>query len=73
MVPIPVSPETAKSLADEAARAEMGSEIDRIVRARRVEKVRALIGEIKADARQAGLTDAGIDADLAAYKAERRS
>ena len=30
------------------------------------------IAEMKADARAAGLTDADIDAELAAYNAERR-
>jgi len=30
------------------------------------------IAELKADARKAGLTDADIDAELAAYNAERR-
>jgi hypothetical protein len=32
----------------------------------------ALIAEMKAEARTAGLTDADIDAELAAYNAERR-
>ena len=32
----------------------------------------AVIAEIKAEARAAGLTDEAIDAELAAYNAERR-
>jgi hypothetical protein len=73
-VPIPVSPAAAEVLADEAKRREIGDLVSRMLRPASPEDdpLAALLAEVKADARAGGLTDADIDAELAAYNAERR-
>jgi hypothetical protein len=73
LVHIPVSAKTAEGLADEAVRSEAGAVLDAFVRQRHLAALRQVIAEIKADAREAGVTDAEIDAELEAYNAERRS
>lgn len=74
MVEIPVSPRTAERLRDEAERARAGQLLDRElgVLGTDDDPLFKLIREIKADARAAGITDEEIDAELAAYNAERR-
>jgi len=71
-VTIPVEP-AAATLADARNRAAVGRLISRVIRPRSGPSPLAeAIAEMKADARVAGLTDAEIDAELAAYNAERR-
>lgn len=74
MVEIPVSPRTAERLRDEAERARAGRFLDRALGGLGTDDdpLFRLIREIKADARAAGITDEEIDAELAAYNAERR-
>lgn len=74
LVPIPVSPAAAEALADEAKRREVGHLLSRMLRPPSPEDdpLTTLIAEVKADARAGGLTDEEIDAELAAYNAERR-
>jgi hypothetical protein len=60
-VTIPVDPEAAAALASRVLRPHSGPS-----------PLAQAIAEMKADARAAGLTDADIDAELAAYNAERR-
>jgi hypothetical protein len=74
LVQIPVTPEAAAALADEERRRQVGAYISDLLRCASPEaaQLAALIREIKRDARAAGLTDADIDAELAAYNAERR-
>ena len=74
MVEIPVSPRTAERLRDEAERARAGRLLDRELGALGTDDdpLFELIRGIKADARAAGITDEEIDAELAAYNAERR-
>ena len=74
LVPIPVSPAAAEVLADEGKRREVGELLSRMLRPTSPEDdpLAALIAEVKADARAGGLTDEEIDAELAAYNAERR-
>jgi hypothetical protein len=70
---IPVEPEAAVALADARNRAAVGRLVSRVLRPRAGPSPLAqAIAEMKADARSAGLTDADIDAELAAYNAEGR-
>ncbi len=72
-VTIPVEPEAAAALADARNREVMGRLVSRVLRPRSGPSPLAqAITEMKADARAAGLTDADIDGELAAYNAERR-
>jgi hypothetical protein len=71
-VTIPVAPEAA-ALADVRNREAVGRLVSRVLRPRAGSSPLAqAIAEMKAEARAAGLTDADIDAELAAYNAERR-
>jgi hypothetical protein len=72
-VTIPVEPEVAAALVDPRSREAVGRLISRVLRPRAGPSPLAeAIVELKADTRAAGLTDADIDAELAAYNAERR-
>jgi len=72
-VTIPVEPEAAAALADARNRAAVGRLVSRVLRPRAGPSALAqAIAELKAEARKAGLTDEDIDAELAAYNAERR-
>jgi hypothetical protein len=71
---IPVEPEAAAALADARNREAVGRLVSRVLRPRSGPRPLArAIAEMKAAARAAGLTDADIDAELAAYNAERRA
>jgi hypothetical protein len=74
MVQIPVSREAAKALSDEDCRRKIGRLVSDILRPSSLENdpLAALIAEVKVNARTDGLTDEEIDAELAAYNAERR-
>jgi hypothetical protein len=72
-VTIPVEPEAAAALADARNREAVGRLVSRVLRPRSGPSPLAdAIAAMKSDARAAGLTDADIDAELAAYNAERR-
>ena len=72
-VTIPVEPQAAAALADPRNREAVGRLVSRVLRPRAGPSPLAqAIAEMKAEARAAGLTDADIDAELAAYNAERR-
>ena len=72
-VTIPVEPDAASALADPRNREAVGRLVSRVLRPRSGPSPLAeAIAALKADARAAGLTDADIDAELAAYNAERR-
>jgi hypothetical protein len=72
-VTIPVEPEAAAALADARDREGVGRLVSRVLRPRSgPSPLPQAIAELKAEARAAGLTDAEIDAELAAYNAERR-
>ena len=72
-VTIPVEPEVAAVLADPRNREAVGRLVSRVLRPRSGPSPLAqAIADMKADARAAGLIDADIDAELAAYNAERR-
>jgi hypothetical protein len=72
-VEIPVEPETARALADAHRREAVGRLVDRMVRPTGADDPLAALLEATARrARESGLTDEEIDAELAAYNAERR-
>jgi hypothetical protein len=72
-VTIPVEPEAAAALADARNREAVGRLVSRVLRPRSGPSPLArAIAEMKADARAAGLADAEIDAEVAAYNAECR-
>ena len=74
MVAIPVSPEAAEALADEARRERVGKLVSEMLRptSPETDPLATVIRQIKASARRGGLTDEEIDAELSAYNAERR-
>lgn len=70
---IPVEPEAAAALADARNREAVGRLVSRVLRPRSGPSPLAeAIAALKAEARSAGLTDTEIEAELAAYNAERR-
>ncbi len=72
-VTIPVDAAVAAALADTRNRAAVGRLVSRVLRPHAGPSPLAqAIAAMKEDARAAGLTDADIDAELAAYNAERR-
>ena len=73
-VTIPVSPEAAQMLQDAERARRIGQLVSDILRpgSAGTDPLAALIAETKAEARISGLTDAEIDAELAAWNAERR-
>ena len=72
-VAIPIEREAAATLADLRNREAVGRMISRILRPRSGPGALArAILELKAEARASGLSDAEIDAELAAYNTERR-
>jgi hypothetical protein len=72
-VVIPVEPAAAAALADVRNREAVGRLVSRILRPRSGPgSLAQAIAEMKAAARAADLSDADIDAELAAYNAERR-
>jgi hypothetical protein len=73
-VTIQVEPEAAAALTDARSRAAVGRLVSRVLRPRagRTELADA-IAALKADAHATGLSDEAIDAELAAYNAERRT
>jgi predicted component of type VI protein secretion system len=72
-VMIPVEPEAAAALADTRNREAVGRLISRVLNPRSGPSPLAqAMAQLKAEVRQAGLTDAEIDAELDAYNAERR-
>lgn len=72
-VVIPVEPEAAAALTDARNREAVGRLVSRVLRPRGGPSPLAqAIAALKAEAMAAGLTDADIDAELAAYNAEGR-
>ena len=70
---IPVEREAAAALQDERNREAVGRLISRVLRPHSGPSALArAIAELQAEVRVAGLTDSDIDAELAAYNAERR-
>lgn len=72
-IEIPVEAATATALADDRRRAAVGRLVDRLVRPGADDPLIALLERTAEEARQTGLTEAELEAELAAYNAERRS
>ncbi|MGA3402034.1 MAG: hypothetical protein ABSC95_22700 [Acetobacteraceae bacterium] len=72
-VEIPVEPETARALSDARRLRAVGRLVDRMVRpVPGDDPLAEVLDETRRAAREAGLTDADIDSELAAYRTERR-
>ena len=71
-IEIPVEPATAAALSDARRREAVGRLVDRLVRPGADDPLIALFERMAMEAQQAGLTEAEIEAELAAYNAERR-
>ena len=72
-IPIPIEVGAVAALADARTRAAMGRLVSRVLRPRSgPSELAQAIADAKAEARDAGLTEADIDAELEAYNAERR-
>ena len=71
-IEIPVEEATAAALSDSRRLAAVGHLIDRLVRPGSDDPLAVLLEKTAAEAQQAGLTAAEIDAELASYNAERR-
>ena len=74
MVEIPVTPEAAEALGDLARRERIGKLVSSMLRPQAPDDdpLAAVFASIKSAARADGLTDEEIEAELAAYNAERR-
>jgi hypothetical protein len=72
-VTIPIEAEAAAALTDAHNREAVGRLISRMLRPRPGDDpLKQAIAELKAEVRASGLMDEEIDAELAAYNAERR-
>jgi hypothetical protein len=74
MVEIPVTPEAAEALSDPERRERIGKLVSGMLRPQSPgdDPLAAIFASIKNGARADGLTDEEIEAELAAYNAERR-
>jgi len=72
-IEIPVEEATAAALSDARRLEAVGRLVDRLVRPGADDPLIALFERTSAEARQAGLTEEEIDAELAAYNAERQT
>jgi hypothetical protein len=72
-IEIPVEAATAAALSDARRREAVGRLVDRLVRPGPDDPLIALFERTAAEAGEAGLTEAEIEAELAAYNAERRN
>ena len=74
MIEIPVTPEAAEALGDPERRQRVGKLVSSILRPQSQgdDPLAAIFATIKSAARDDGLTDEEIEAELAAYNAERR-
>jgi len=72
-IEIPVEEATAAALSDARRRKAVGRLVDRLVRPGADDSLIALFERTAAEAQEAGLTEAEIEAELAAHNAERRA
>lgn len=73
-VTIPVEPEAAKALESPARREAVGRYLSGLLKEGHIPAaLAAAIADAKREARARGLTDEGIDAELEAWRAERRA
>jgi hypothetical protein len=73
-VTIPLDPEAAKALNTPVRREAVGRYLSELLKGRRVHEVLAeAIADVKREAKASGLTDEDIDAELEAWRTERRA
>ena len=72
-IEVPVEQATASALTDARRLQAVGRLIDRLVRPGADDPLIGLLETTAAEAGRAGLTDAEIEAELAAYNADRRA
>ncbi len=72
-IAIPVDVSVAAALDDAAVRAMAGCLVSRMLQPARVERLFDTMDAISAEAARRGLTEDILDAELAAYNAERRN
>ncbi len=72
-IEIPVEEATAAALSDTRRLEAVGRLVDRLVRPGADDPLLALFERTAAEAREAGLSEAEIEAELAAYNTERRA
>ncbi len=72
-IEIAVEEATAAALSDVRRRDAVGRLIDRLVRPGTDDPLIALFERTAAEAHEAGLTEAEVEAELASYNAERRA
>ncbi len=72
-IEIPVAEATAAALSDERRLEAVGRLVDRLVRPGADDPLIALLERTAAEAQAAGLTSEDVEAELAAYNAERRT
>jgi hypothetical protein len=72
-IAIPVEEATVAALSDARRRETVGRLVDRLVRPGIDDPLIALFERTAAEAREAGLSEAEVEAELAAYNAERRA
>ena len=73
MIEIPVEAATAAALTDDRRREAIGHLVDRLVRPGADDPLLPLLDRTTAEAQSAGLSEAEVEAKLAAYNAERRA
>lgn len=71
-VTLPVEPGVAALLGDEARRATVGRLVSRLLQPASLERLFEVMDAISAEAARRGLTEEILEAELAAYNAERR-
>jgi hypothetical protein len=71
-VTIDVEPAAAAALGDAATRARVGRLVSRMLGPASADQLEATMDAIAAEAARRGLTDEILEAELAAYNAERR-
>ena len=72
-IEIPVEAATAAALSDTRRREAVGRLVDRLVRPGTDDPLLTLLERTAAEAREAGLSETDVEAELAAYNAERRA
>jgi hypothetical protein len=74
LVQIPVSPDAADALGDAQVRERIGKLVSSVLKPKSAaeDPLAVIFGSIKATVQADGVTDEEIDAELAAYNAERR-
>ena len=73
-ITIPVDAEAAQALKSPSRRAAAGRYISGLLKGGRArDLLEVAIADLKAEARENGLTDADVDAELAAWRAEQKT